>query len=219
MPLRRSARPSMRKPRIGGGWRPSSIVREGWGPAADRLATGAPEEPLARRSLAQGFIAAEVGANPAPEPLRLEHGAVAPVVVAHRRESLGKALRQRRVEIGPRGEHAVIIGRRRPDLGQSTFGHQALVAKPTPERAADRPCLGASIEDRANHLGLARAGIAMLADIAIETQRAVVAPLDQAFALEKVNRENGCMPAVAGRDYRTLRFDSDVGKHGDTGTS
>ena len=66
-----------------------------------------------------------------------------------------------------------------------------------PERAADRAGIGATVEDGANDVDLARAGIAMLADVAVETQRAVVALLNEAFALEKVNRQDRSMAAVA----------------------
>jgi hypothetical protein len=40
-----------------------------------------------------------------------------------------------------------------------------------PERAADCAGIGSTVEDRTNDFGLARASIAMLAEIAVEAQR------------------------------------------------
>ena len=107
---------------------------------------------------------------------------MARIVVAHRGEGVGEAPLQGWVEIGPRREHAVIVGVGRPDLDQGTFGHQALVAQSLPERTAYRAGIGATVEDRANDLRLARARVAMLADIAVEAKRAVVAPPQPAVA-------------------------------------
>ena len=66
-----------------------------------------------------------------------------------------------------------------------------------PKRAAYRASVGTAIEDCANDLGLARAGVTMLANVAVETKRAVVTSLYQAFALKKVNGKNRGVPAVA----------------------
>ena len=113
------------------------------------------------------------------------------------RQRLGELRHQRYVKIGPRREHAVIIGRRSPDLAQRALRHQTPALHCLPERAADRAGIGAAVEHGANDLDLARAGIAMLADIAVEAQRAVVPPLNEAFALEKMNRQDRSMAAVA----------------------
>jgi len=69
---------------------------------------------------------------------------MARIVVAHRGEGVGEAPLQGWVEIGPRREHAVIVGVGRPDLDQGTFGHQALVAQSLPERTAYRAGIGAT---------------------------------------------------------------------------
>src|SRR5262249_11737426 len=114
---------------------------------------------------------------PLAQPLGLEHRAMRRVVEAHGKQRLGKLLFQRRVQIGPGSEHAVIVGARGPYFGERTFRHQALGAYRVPERAADRAGIGAAVEDRANDLGLASAGITVLADVAVETQRSVVLAL------------------------------------------
>ena len=62
-----------------------------------------------------------------------------------------------------------------------------------PKRAAYRASVGTAIEDCANDLGL----VTMLANVAVETKRAVVTSLYQAFALKKVNGKNRGVPAVA----------------------
>src|SRR5690348_7517742 len=77
------------------------------------------------------------------------------------------------------------------------MGNEALALHRLPERAADRPGLGAAIEERAQDLGLARSGVAMLADVAVEAKGAVIAPFHQAFALQEVDRQDGGMSAVA----------------------
>src|SRR5437667_8442394 len=125
---------------------------------------------------------------------------MARIVVAHSGEGVGEAALQRWVEIGPRREHAVVVGLRHPDLDQSAFGHQALVAQNLPERTADRAGIGAAVEDRANDLRLARAGVAMLANVAVEAKRAVVASLDQALMLEEMNGKDRSVAAVAGAE-------------------
>jgi hypothetical protein len=96
----------------------------------------------------------------------------------------------------------MIIGRQRPDLGQRAFRHQSPAAHCLPKRAADCAGIGATVEDRANDLGLARAGVAMLADVAVEAQGRVVLPFDQAFALQKMSRQDGGLAAVAAAEIR-----------------
>jgi len=91
----------------------------------------------------------------------------------------------------------VIVGRRRPDFGQCAFGHQALGTHCVPERATDGTGLGPSIEYRTHHLDLARAGVTVLAEVTVETQRAVIAAFGQFFFLEKVHWKDCGMPAVA----------------------
>jgi hypothetical protein len=75
-------------------------------------------------------------------------------------------------------------------LAQSARRHQALAAHRVPEQAPDCAGIGPAVEDGADDLGLARARVAMLADVAVEAQRAVVLPLDQALLREKVNRQD-----------------------------
>ena len=91
----------------------------------------------------------------------------------------------------------MIEGRRRPSLAQRAFRHQALTAQRVPERAADCAGIGTAVKNRADDFRFARAGVAMLADIAVKAKGAVVSPLDQAFALQKVDRQDSSMPAVA----------------------
>src|SRR4029077_13734554 len=112
---------------------------------------------------------------------------MARVVESHRGEGVAGAPVQSEIEIGPRREHAMVVGLRRPDLDQSTFGHQALSAQSLPERTADGASVGAAVEDCANDLRLARASVAMLTDVAVEAERAVVASLYQALMLEEVD--------------------------------
>src|ERR1700719_3973523 len=66
-----------------------------------------------------------------------------------------------------------------------------------PERAADCAGIGAAVEDRANDIGLACARVTMLAEVGIEAQRFIVFPLNQSLALQKINREDCRMAAVA----------------------
>ena len=91
----------------------------------------------------------------------------------------------------------MIIGPRGPDLGQRAFRHQTLATHGVPERAADCAGIGAAVEHRANDVGLACAGVTVLADVAVEAQRSVVFPLSQSLALQKINREDCRMAAVA----------------------
>ena len=58
------------------------------------------------------------------------------IVVAHRRQSIGELAFPLRIEIGPRREHAMVVGRRRPYLTQAARGHQALALHRLPRRDA-----------------------------------------------------------------------------------
>src|SRR5260370_39157836 len=120
----------------------------------------------------------EVRRHPGAGPFGGELAALVRLAMAHPGGGWGEPPLQGRVEIGPGSEHAVIVGRRRPDLSQRAFGHQALAAHRPPERAADCAGIGATVEHRANDLGLARAGVTMLADVAVEAQSAIVLSLD-----------------------------------------
>src|SRR6516165_3377157 len=106
----------------------------------------------------------------------------------------------------------MIVGRRRPDLAQCAGRHQALAADRVPERAADRAGFGPAIEDGADDLDLARTRVAMLADVGVEAQRAVVLPLDQALPGEKVNRQDRRVATVAAAEGE--RAVSQIGKPG-----
>src|SRR5215472_2915865 len=165
------------------------------------------EEALTLGRLPEGVIAVELGPDPAAEALRLQHLAMARIVKAHPGERLGEPPLQLRLEIRPGREHAVIIRRRGPNLGQRPFRHEALLAHCLPEGAADRPGIGTAVENRAHDLDLASAGIAMLADIAVEAQGPVVLPLDQAFVLQEVNRQDRRMAAIAAAERERALLD------------
>jgi hypothetical protein len=79
----------------------------------------------------------------------------------------------------------VIVGRRCPDFSQCAFGDQPLCTHRLPERTADRAGVGAAIEDGSNDLSFAGTCIAVLADVAVEAERAVVMSLNQALAPSK----------------------------------
>src|SRR5579871_1303049 len=124
------------------------------------------------------------------------------IIEAHTEQGFGKLLLQRRIQIGPGGEHAVIIWPRCPDFSERAFWHQTLVAHRIPERAADCAGIGATVEHCANDVGLARPGVAVLADVGVEAQRLVVFPFSQPLALQKVDRENCRMAAVAAAECK-----------------
>src|SRR5262249_6328888 len=104
------------------------------------------------------------------------------------------------------------IGRRRPDLGQRALRHQALGAQRSPERTTDCASIGPAVEDRADDFGLARASITMLAEVAVEAQRAVLLSLEQAFLLQKMNREDRGVATVAAAERQGAIFK--IGKRG-----
>src|SRR5579864_4068433 len=105
------------------------------------------------------------------------------VVVAHRGKGFRKSTLLLWVKIGPGREHAMVVGRRGPYLTKAAFGHEALAANRVPERAADCAGIGSPVEDGAHHFHFAGPGIAMLAEIAVESQREVVPTLDHALLL------------------------------------
>ena len=119
------------------------------------------------------------------------------VVEAHPEQRLGELLLQRGVQIRSRREHAVIIGPRGPDLGERTVRDQTLAWHGVPERAADCAGIGATVQHRADDVGLACAGVTVLAEVCVEAQRSVVLPFSQSLALQEINREDCRMTAVA----------------------
>ncbi len=91
----------------------------------------------------------------------------------------------------------MIVGRRSPNLSKRAFRHQPLAPHRFPERAANRAGIGPPIEHRANNFHFARAGITMLSQVGVESQRAIVAPFDQPLLLQKMNRQNRCVATIA----------------------
>src|SRR5882724_1219797 len=79
-----------------------------------------------------------------------------------------------------------------------------------PEWAADCASVGAAVEDRAKDIGLACTCVTMLADVAVESQRSVVFLLNQSLALQKIDREDCCMTAVAAAESQGAVLD--IGK-------
>src|SRR6266496_1928440 len=118
------------------------------------------------------------------------------VVVVHGQERFSKPVLLFEAEVRPRGEHAMIVGRRGPYLTKAAFGHQALVLHSVPEGAADSAGVGPAVEDGAHHFHFAGPGIAMFAYIAVEAQRSVVRSLAEALLLQEMNGKNRCVSAV-----------------------
>src|SRR4029077_17304744 len=87
------------------------------------------------------------------------------------------------------------------------FRHQTFGPYRVPERAADCAGIGAAAEHRANDGGLACTGVTVLADVAVEAQRSVVFPFDQSLALQKINREDCRMAAVAAAEGQGAVFE------------
>src|SRR5512138_3969879 len=110
----------------------------------------------------------------------VEYGAMSRVVVAHPRQRVGELTLPLRVKIGPRREHAMIVGRRGPYFTKAAFGHKAFATHSVPERAADRARISSPIEDRAHNFNFAGPGITMFAYVAVEAQRAIVSALAHA---------------------------------------
>jgi hypothetical protein len=149
-----------------------------------------------RSGLPQGIVHIEVWRFPATEPLGVKHCALTRIVVAHAVQSLSEAFLQGGVEIRSSREPAVILERRCPDRVQRALRHQALTANPAPERAADCAGICSAFEHRANGLRLARASVPMLAQVVFEAQ-GVVLSFEQAFPLEKMDREDRSVATVA----------------------
>jgi hypothetical protein len=66
-----------------------------------------------------------------------------------------------------------------------------------PERVTDCAGVRTAIEDRPNDFGLTRAGIAMLADVTVKPEGAVLLSFDQTFAFQKMNREDRGVATIA----------------------
>ena len=114
-----------------------------------------------RGRCSQIVVPIETRQFPAAEPLGIKHCAVTRLVVAHPMQGLNKAFLQDRVEIRSSREHAVIVGRRGPDLGQCALRHQVFTANPVPERTSNRAGISAPVENGASYFGLARASITL----------------------------------------------------------
>src|SRR5205823_1677751 len=92
-PSLRYVAPSSAKASIGADWRRSSIALDGWrekigfqlelSSCIGQLRHRAVEETLSGSRLPQEVVPIEVRRLPATEPLGIEHGAVARIVVAH----------------------------------------------------------------------------------------------------------------------------------------
>src|SRR5580692_9588151 len=119
------------------------------------------------------------------------------IIVAHPGQGFGETLPHGRLEVRSSREHAMIEGWRSPDFSQRSFRHQMFAFQCLPKWAAHRSRIGSAVKNRANHFGLASAGIAMLTNIAVEAQRAILLFFDQTFALQKMNRQDGGMAAIA----------------------
>ena len=107
----------------------------------------------------------------------------------------------------------MIVGRRSPDLCQSVLRHPSARCA-TPSRTDyDCACIGATVEDRADDFGLARACITMLTEVGVKAQRAVLLSFEQAFPLQKMNRENCGVTTVAAANRQGAI--SKIGKRSD----
>src|SRR5260370_40175875 len=122
---------------------------------------------------------------------------MARIIVAHPGQGFGKTFCHRWVEVRSSREHAMIEGWRSPDFNQRSFRHQSFAVQCLPKWAAHRSRIGSAVRNRANHFSLTSAGVAMLADIAVEAQRAIRLFFDQTLALQKMNRQDGGVSAIA----------------------
>jgi hypothetical protein len=68
------------------------------------------------------------------------------------------------------------------------LGDETLDLHCFPERTADCPGVGATVENSANDLHFTGPGIAVLADVAVEAQSTIVFSLLQTFFLQEVYR-------------------------------
>src|SRR3954462_9018902 len=119
------------------------------------------------------------------------------IVVAHRGKRVHEPALQFAVEVRSRGEHAVIVGRRGPNLTKTAFRHQAFVPHRIPEPVADSARIGTPVEDGAHHFHFAGPGVTMFAYVAIEAKRPVVDSLAHALLLQKMNGKDRGVSAVA----------------------
>src|SRR5829696_2772711 len=105
------------------------------------------------------------------------------VVVVHRRECFREPVFSFAVEIRSRGKHAMVVSRRRPYLAKGAFRHEMFVAHGIPKGAAYRAGIGSPIEDGAHNFNFAGSCITMFADVAVETQRTIIASLSHGLLL------------------------------------
>src|SRR5215212_7324849 len=105
------------------------------------------------------------------------------VVVAHRGERFRKPVFSFAVEAGSRGEHAMVVPRRRPYFAKGAFRHEVFMPHRVPEGAAYRARIGSPVQDGAHNFNFAGSRIAMFADVAVETQRTIIASLSHGLLL------------------------------------
>src|SRR5262245_22896898 len=91
-----------------------------------------------------------------------------------------------------------------------------LIAHGVPEWAADCTCIGPAVEDGANDFGLACPCVTVFAEVGVEAQRSVMFPLNQSLALQKINREDRRMAAVAAAERQGAVLQ--IGKRSDRPT-
>src|SRR5262245_7312655 len=112
--------------------------------------------------------------DPALKPFGFENDAMFRIIVVHSGQRFGEPLLQHRIKIGSSREHAVIIRWGGPDFGERALRDKALDLHCFPERTADCPGVGTTVENSANDLHLTGTSITVLADVAVEAQRAIV---------------------------------------------
>src|SRR4029079_16813950 len=86
------------------------------------------------------------------------------------------------------------------------FRHQTFAVNALPERAADCAGVSPTVEDCADNLYLARAGVPVLADIAVEPHCAIVPSFGHSLAIEEMNRQDGGVAAVAPAERQYAAF-------------
>ena len=96
----------------------------------------------------------------------------------------------------PRGEHAVVVVRRRPDGLHGSRRDELARENARPEGAAHRARVGLAVEDGPEHVDLAGPGVSMLSEVGVEAARLVVPALDQPCLGEEVHREDRRVAAV-----------------------
>src|SRR5215813_2623534 len=137
-------------------------------PGKRRMADAPMEESLSQACLLEGAVSAEIRGDPPPQALALEDRAVCRIVDAHAEQRVGESLLQVGFEIDARREHAVGIRRRGPDDGERAGGGEALPLDARPEWTPHRACVRSSVQHGAEHVDLAGARVAMLADVGVE---------------------------------------------------